>query len=121
MEEKFYERPDDEFGERLIEEPDVDKINLEAACKMADKEWRPQNPLKGVMVLELSFEHGKYLGWEAGASAMLKAVIKYLMGKCDNPEHTPSGYIQRVNATLSNAIPLRKDCPQCMEQLKESE
>jgi hypothetical protein len=38
--------------------------------------WRPENPLKGVMVIDHSFEHGKYLGYEEGASAMLEAVIK---------------------------------------------
>jgi hypothetical protein len=86
---------------------------------ISDKEWRPKNWLNPVQMRDFD-DVGVCQGhkelYEAGASAMLKALIKYLWGKCDNPDHIPAGFLQRDNAVHSNAIPYRKDCPQCMEQ-----
>jgi hypothetical protein len=67
-----------------------------------NKEWRPENPLKGVMVIDHSFEHGKYLGYEAGASA-IAARDKRWNERCTDHYYFPEAYI-------------RHDCPQCRKQ-----
>jgi hypothetical protein len=78
--------------------------------KPMNKEWRPQNPLKGVMVIDHSFEHGKYLGYETGATAILEALIKWLFEPCT--EHRPQDPWKLAHRYL---------CPQCMKSLKKME
>jgi hypothetical protein len=59
---------------------------------------------------------------EVGASAMLSAVVKWLDESCDKHGNSPRvvrlegeyGYSQAIIDTK------RKDCPQCMTELRES-
>lgn len=53
-------------------------------------------------------------GFEAGASAMLAALIKWLDGKCDDPDHR-----EYIYAEEGENYKHRKDCPQCWKELKE--
>jgi hypothetical protein len=102
-----------------------DEVQTPDAPISMNKEWRPENPLKGVMVIDHSFEHGKYLGFEHGASAMLVALIKWLFEPCT--EHVYPLSIMCCNhgghgLTKDGACYLhRKDCPQCMESFKKME
>jgi hypothetical protein len=89
--------------------------------KPMNKEWRPSNPLKGVMVIDHSFEHGKYLGYEEGASAMLEALIKWLFEPCtehptDRREHTISKPHKKFPEWYFTN---RRYCPDCMKQIKK--
>ena len=59
----------------------------------------------------------KHDAFEAGASAMFKAVIKWGTQECDNTDHELAGY--EVSAYLAN--PCRFNCPSCMRRLQESE
>ena len=60
--------------------------------------------------------------YEFGAHAMLAALLKWLDEECQEHGNTPRvvrlediyGYSQAI------IFPKRKDCPQCMEELKES-
>jgi hypothetical protein len=65
--------------------------------------------------------------FESGASAMLAALLKWLFGPCTDHEVSTCDRVdrQRVavvelnNRYLARYIH-RKDCPQCMAELKES-
>jgi hypothetical protein len=63
--------------------------------------------------------------YEAGASAMLSAVIKWLDEPCD--KHTPQQpfddeihWLQTTETNMFLRWRHRKDCPQCLNELKEA-
>ena len=78
--------------------------------------WRPKNPvpLKGLNEAT-PFDQGRRLGFNEGASAMLSAVLKWLYEPCDKHEHSAFNGERYV---LYH--PHRKDCPQCLSELKEA-
>jgi hypothetical protein len=57
-----------------------------------------------------------FRAYEAGASAMLAAVLIYLDEPCG--EH--GGYQVKDGIKTIHSIPHRKDCPQCLNELKEA-
>jgi len=92
-------------------------------------EWRPKNPyafsdtfdtfseLSSAIQISLK---AKEEGWEAGASAMLFALIEWLEGKCENVIH----YSRLVNGKLlavrdGIGTKSRYLCPDCMKQIHE--
>lgn len=85
---------------------------------MANKEWRPQNPFVDVIPppdvtlgRSATYLKGKHDGFDCGASAMLKALIKWLFEPCI--EHPQDDDINDLWYFTR-----RRDCPKCMEQLK---
>ncbi len=88
---------------------------------MADKEWRPE------LKIPAHIPEGMHWVFEAGATAMFKAVIKYFWEPCT--EHPVDMVCNEAN-TFPIEITYKgekfyaahhKDCPSCMRQLKESE
>ena len=89
---------------------------------MNNKEWRPsdweQIKLHEIMKCINGADGGEVdpeYPFEAGASAMFKAVSKYLWESCsEHPIHCPDS---RRHAYAAH----RFNCPSCMRQLQESE
>ncbi len=97
---------------------------------MADKEWRPsdwEEILRAILdkfnITYMNSDEGKLV--EAGASAMLKALIKYLWGKCDEHSLEPDNDIKVADLWYTDDKHEyhlhRFNCPSCMRQLQESE
>jgi hypothetical protein len=94
----------------------------------SDKEWRPQNPYHipfDPKDKPLRAEVPSAVAWAEGASAMLKAVIQYLMGKCDEHSLEPDNDIKVADLWYTDDKHEyhlhRFNCPLCMKQLQESE
>ena len=62
-----------------------------------------KNPLHGVMVVDHSFEHGRYNGFNEG----VKAAVQYLEAPCPCADK---------HGVASRRI---VDCPDCMKQVHE--
>ncbi len=82
---------------------------------MADKEWRPSDWMNPYHCMDrhIKTKHGIF---EAGATAGIKAVIKWLFELCKDHHH----FISDEHGSEGEEV-LHKDCPSCMRQLKESE
>ena len=77
-------------------------------------EWRPDdwvNPHgKGDWIGDLPHE-----AYEAGASAMLSALLKWLDEPCNCLDHAQ---IVEFAIDVKGMYPHRKDCPQCWKELR---
>jgi hypothetical protein len=91
-------------------------------------EWRPSdwedtkdNQHKQFGMMRTAFDSMSY---EAGASAMLSALLKWLWEPCSGhitrPEHIGENLRYWHHAKEAIYFKHRHDCPQCMAELKES-
>jgi hypothetical protein len=58
--------------------------------------------------------------YEAGASAMLHDVVKYMYGSCSNERHGWFTAAPLIEINGKKFYKYRKDCPQCLNELKEA-
>jgi hypothetical protein len=87
-----------------------------------NKEWRPDqwvNPFSKAERPLLPDDKQERI-FEAGASAMLESVVKWLFEPCtEHPIPYADGLADREWLVVdSKSYRLRKDCPQCTESLK---
>ena len=77
--------------------------------------WRPDDWIETCDCKDLPPEQqcSMYKNYETGASAMLSAVIKWLDEPCDKHEHSAFNGERYVSYH-----PHRKDCPQCLNELR---